>query len=424
MKTVKEIAKLTGISARTLHYYDEIGLLKPTQKSEAGYRLYDEKALETLQQILFFREFDIPLKDIKTVIQNPSFDRNQILQMQRKMLVAKKERIERLIASIDDILKGESKMGFEIFNKSEIEEMCSAMIENMKEEQKQVFIEQYGSIEEWKKEFMEKASTKEAQENFAQVVEWYGSKEKALEASMNPQNADIQLEYQKKVEMICQKLAENKGKDVCSQEIKELIAEYDSLTKEMFQLPDVSAIVMEIAKAYQENEEIKAAQDSIYGKGTTEYIASDFTLFPLIVYYLRTIYEHKKYFSYCKVCGKLFLAPDNNKTFICSDKCKAKQQKTNKKKYDDAHKGDSAEKLHKDEYQYWFNRLAKARRKNHTKAITEIEEAFYMFKVRSLCRKNRVQEGLFPYGKYKEWCIEERNSIDEIMIYHGLFDRG
>ena len=272
MKTVKEIAKLTGISARTLHYYDEIGLLKPTQKSEAGYRLYDEKALETLQQILFFREFDIPLKDIKTVIQNPSFDRNQILQMQRKMLVAKKERIERLIASIDDILKGESKMGFEIFNKSEIEEMCSAMIENMKEEQKQVFIEQYGSIEEWKKEFMEKASTKEAQKNFAQVVEWYGSKEKALKASMNSQNADIQLEYQKKVEMICQKLAEKKGKDVCSQEIKELIAEYDSLTKEMFQLPDVSAIVMEIAKAYQENEEIKAAQDSIYGKGTTEYM--------------------------------------------------------------------------------------------------------------------------------------------------------
>ena len=272
MKTVKEIAKLTGISARTLHYYDEIGLLKPTKKSEAGYRLYDEKALETLQQILFFREFDIPLKDIKTVIQNPSFDRNQILQMQRKMLVAKKERIECLITSIDDILKGESKMEFEIFNKSEIEEMCSAMIENMKEEQKQVFIEQYGSIEEWKKEFMEKASTKEAQENFAQVVEWYGSKEKALEASMNPQNADIQLEYQKKVEMICQKLAENKGKDVCSQEIKELIAEYDSLTKEMFQLPDVSAIVMEIAKAYQENEEIKAAQDSIYGKGTTEYM--------------------------------------------------------------------------------------------------------------------------------------------------------
>ena len=272
MMTVKEIAKLTGISARTLHYYDEIGLFEPTEKSEAGYRLYDEKALETLQQILFFREFDIPLKDIKTVIKNPSFDRNQILQMQRKMLAAKKERMERLIASIDDILRGESKMGFEIFNKIEIEEMCSAMIENMKEEQKQVFIEQYGSIEEWKKEFMEKASTEEAQKNFAQVVEWYGSKEKALKASMNPGNADIQLEYQKGVETICHKLAENKGKDVYSKEIQELMAEYDSLTKEMFQLPDVSTMVLEIAKAYQENEEIKAAQDSIYGKGTTEYM--------------------------------------------------------------------------------------------------------------------------------------------------------
>ena len=157
MKTVKEIAKLTGISARTLHYYDEIGLLKPTKKSEAGYRLYDEKALETLQQILFFREFDISLKEIKTVIQNPSIDKSQILQMQRKMLVAKKERIERLIAGMDDILKGENQMGFEIFNKSEIEEMCNAMIKDMKEEQKQVFVEQYGSIEEWKKEFMKKA---------------------------------------------------------------------------------------------------------------------------------------------------------------------------------------------------------------------------------------------------------------------------
>ena len=71
MRTVKEISELTGISVRTLHYYDEIGLLKPTQKSDAGYRLYDDRALEILQQILFFREFDIPLKEIKAVMENP-----------------------------------------------------------------------------------------------------------------------------------------------------------------------------------------------------------------------------------------------------------------------------------------------------------------------------------------------------------------
>ena len=110
MRTVKEISDLTGISVRTLHYYDEIGLLKPTEKSDAGYRLYDDKALETLQQILFFREFDISLKEIKAVLDNPALERNQILQVQRKMLVTKKERMERLIASIDDILKGENKM--------------------------------------------------------------------------------------------------------------------------------------------------------------------------------------------------------------------------------------------------------------------------------------------------------------------------
>ena len=98
MRTVKEISEVTGISVRTLHYYDEIGLLKPTSKSDAGYRLYDDKALETLQQILFFREFDIPLKEIKAVIENPALEKNEILQVQRRMLVSKKERMERLIA--------------------------------------------------------------------------------------------------------------------------------------------------------------------------------------------------------------------------------------------------------------------------------------------------------------------------------------
>ena len=74
MRTVKEISDLTGISVRTLHYYDEIGLLKPTEKSDAGYRLYDDKALETLQQILFFREFDISLKEIKADLDNEELD--------------------------------------------------------------------------------------------------------------------------------------------------------------------------------------------------------------------------------------------------------------------------------------------------------------------------------------------------------------
>lgn len=272
MMTVKEISKITGISARTLHYYDEIGLFTPTEKSEAGYRLYDDKALENLQQILFFREFDIPLKEIKAIMENPNLDRNRILQMQKEMLSAKKERIEKLIVSIDDILKGDNKMDFEIFNKKEIEDMYNAMEANMTEAQKQIFIERYGSLEEWKKDFLEKASTEEVQKNFEKVVEWYGSKDTALEASMNPQNADIQLDYQKRMGAISQKLADNKGKDVNSDEIRSLIAEYDLLTKQMFQLPDATTMVLEIAQAYQNDREIQAAQDSIYGEGATEYM--------------------------------------------------------------------------------------------------------------------------------------------------------
>ncbi len=146
MRTVKEISELTGISVRTLHYYDEIGLLKPTQKSDAGYRLYDDRALEILQQILFFREFDIPLKEIKAVLENPALERNQILQMQRKMLVAKKERMEHLIASIDDILKGENKMDFAIFSKTEVEEMFQTMFEHMPDNMKELAVKEFGNI--------------------------------------------------------------------------------------------------------------------------------------------------------------------------------------------------------------------------------------------------------------------------------------
>lgn len=272
MMTVKEISKITGISARTIHYYDEIGLFTPTGKTEAGYRLYDDKALENLQQILFFREFDISLKEIKSIMENPNLDRNQILQMQKEMLLAKKERIEKLVASIDDILKGDNKMDFEVFNKKEIEDMYNAMEKNMTEEQKKLFVGRYGSIEAWKEDFLEKASTEEAQQNFAQVVEWYGSKEKALEASMNPQNTDLQLDYQKRVTEIIQDLAGNMDKDIHEASVQKLIGEYDALTKEMFQLPEASTMVLELAKAYQENKELQNAYDSIYGAGVTEYI--------------------------------------------------------------------------------------------------------------------------------------------------------
>lgn len=271
MKTVKEISELTGISVRALHYYDEIGLLKPTEKSEAGYRLYDDKALETLQQILFFREFDIPLKTIKDIMENPSLGKNQILSMQRRMLVKKKERMERLIAGIDEILKGDGQMGFEVFGKAELEELCDAMIENMREDQKAVFADQYGSMEQWRRSFLEKGATKEVQENLQLVADLYGGKERAAESVKHPVGEEGIAAYQKQVTGILKKVAEEKEKGISSPEIRELIGQYALATKQMFRLPEEKETVLRIGERYRTSRELQKAQDTIYGEGTMEF---------------------------------------------------------------------------------------------------------------------------------------------------------
>lgn len=270
--TVKEIAELTGISARTLHYYDEIGLFVPTSKSEAGYRLYDDKALETLQQILFFREFDIPLKEIKAVMENPNLDTNQILQMQRKMLVAKKERMERLIASLDDILKGDNRMDFTVFDETEIHTMYDSMIENMNDEQKKIFIEHYGSLDAFKEHFLKNAASEKVQKSFAKVVEWYGSKEAALEATKNAQGSEVMTAYQRRIGNILKKLASKIGMDVNSCEVRELIGEYDFVAKQLYQMNDVTKLMLEIAKGYKSNSEAQAGIDAVYGTGFAVYM--------------------------------------------------------------------------------------------------------------------------------------------------------
>ena len=272
MRTVKEISDLTGISVRTLHYYDEIGLLKPTDKSEAGYRLYDDKALETLQQILFFREFDIPLKEIKAIMANPALDRNQILQMQRKMLTAKKERMERLIDSIDDILKGENKMDFAVFSKTEIEEMFQTMMEHMPENMRNIAIKEFGSIEQWKKHYMEVVSSEKMQKGYAKVVEWYGGKDKFLSAAQNPISKEVAESYNKRIEAILQKLFAKRDCAVDSFEVKEIVGEYGFVMKQFSQIKEEKGFMLAQAQYYR-NEKIKPMTDEKYGDGASDFFA-------------------------------------------------------------------------------------------------------------------------------------------------------
>ena len=126
MRTVNEVSKLTGISVRTLHHYDAVGLLKPTAFTQAGYRLYDDTALERLQQILLFRELEFPLKDIKKIIESPDFDRGRALEQQIELLTLKKEHLENLIDLAREIKKnGANTMDFKAFDKSKIDKYAA-----------------------------------------------------------------------------------------------------------------------------------------------------------------------------------------------------------------------------------------------------------------------------------------------------------
>ena len=123
MKTVKEVSKLTGVSVRTLHHYDAIGLLPPSHVTEAGYRLYDDKALEKLHTILFLRQLEFPLKEIRQILSSPDFDPVEAVQQQIRLLQLKKEHLEKLISHAKMIQKtGVIPMNFKPFDTSKIDE--------------------------------------------------------------------------------------------------------------------------------------------------------------------------------------------------------------------------------------------------------------------------------------------------------------
>ncbi len=111
--SVSETAKLMGVSVRTLHYYDEIGLLRPSETSEAGYRFYDGESIEVLQQILFYRELEFSLSDIGRILSQPDFDRKQALRDHRDLLLVKQRHINDLLNLVDETLKGRENMSIE-----------------------------------------------------------------------------------------------------------------------------------------------------------------------------------------------------------------------------------------------------------------------------------------------------------------------
>lgn len=152
---INEFAKLTGVTVRTLHYYDSIGLLKPSAVDDRnGYRFYDERCLERMQEILFYRELDFPLKEIQAILSSPEYDKKSALKEQKHLLILKKERLERLISALDSAMKGET-ITMNTFDNSEFE----AQREKYAAEAKK----KWGNTAAYK-EYSERDQTKEQQD--------------------------------------------------------------------------------------------------------------------------------------------------------------------------------------------------------------------------------------------------------------------
>ena len=156
MMTVHEVSELTGVSVRALHHYDELGLLKPTAVTEAGYRLYDESSLVRLQSILLFRELQFPLKDIGAILDSPSFDRNKALDQQIRLLELQKEHLDNLI----DLARGMKLVG--VKRMTDFTAFDTKKIDDYAREAKA----SWGQTKEWK-EYEQKAQGRTREDNAA-----------------------------------------------------------------------------------------------------------------------------------------------------------------------------------------------------------------------------------------------------------------
>ena len=182
MMTVNEVSKLTGVSIRTLQYYDQIDLLKPAEYTESGYRLYDDAALEKLQQILLFRELEFPLKDIKEIVNRSDFDKTKALEQQIELLELKKEHIENLLNMCKYLkVRGVRKLNFKAFDTSKLDEYSRKAKE------------QWGNSPQYK-EYEEKTKswTKEYESglmaDFSKLFEEFGTMKEMDPASDEVQN--------------------------------------------------------------------------------------------------------------------------------------------------------------------------------------------------------------------------------------------
>lgn len=269
MKTVKEVSKITGISIRTLRYYDEIGLLKPTKVSEAGYRLYDNRALEKLQEILFYRELEFPLADIKAILEKPNYNKQEALAIQKSLLEHKRNRLNGIIELIDDVMEGVNTMSFEAFSDEDVKRIIDHSLELRSPEDIEAIIEKFGSLEAFRS-FVHESYKNE--EQTAELIKIYGSKDKAVNASLaSTGNTEEIRQFQEETDRIYRQFARamQTGDSGLAMKCVEQLAESN---KKMFRLDNSRYLLLKMADDYLNHGLLTEATDKQYGEGVTQYI--------------------------------------------------------------------------------------------------------------------------------------------------------
>ncbi|MDE6233378.1 MAG: MerR family transcriptional regulator [Lachnospiraceae bacterium] len=270
MKTVKDVSEITGVSIRTLRYYDEIGLLKPTELTDAGYRLYDNKALERLQEIMFFKELEIPLEDIKKIMDNPNYDKEQALLTQKTLLEQKRNRLNGIIELISDVMKGVNTMSFEAFNDEEVQKILDHILECMSKESLEEQIQKYGNVEKYREHLASGFSNEQA---IADVFKWYGCKEKAMKAILQStgNTEKLKQEQDENAEIYKQFMAAKESGDENAE--KEAVEHLAENYKKMFRLDNARNILLDLANEYLKFSKLAEATDIEFGTGCSEYVA-------------------------------------------------------------------------------------------------------------------------------------------------------
>ena len=277
MMTVKQMSSLTGVSVRTLQFYDEIGLLNPTQVTEAGYRMYDENTLAVLQQILFFKELDFTLKEIKAIMASPLYDRKDAFEKQRELIQIKRDRLNALLELLDRLIKGERTLDFREFDISNYFQVLTDYKRTHMEE----IIKQLGSMES----FDEMISELKANEgHIAQMaVKQYGSIEKftkAMEENLQhflengpgftQKEADEAVD---KTDTLTKKLTADLSKEAGSDEVQKIAGELVSLINESNGGMDMGSSYWSfMVNNYMTNPAFQEITDRKYGEGASEFM--------------------------------------------------------------------------------------------------------------------------------------------------------